>query len=91
MEKVKERNLKITVEKPEFEIPLVWCDADKITHVVSNLLDNAVFYTFEGGINVSYELLKGFLKINVRIPAAAFPKPTGENLPKILPRHQRSG
>ncbi len=66
MEKVKERNLKITVEKPEFEIPLVWCDADKITHVVSNLLDNAVFYTFEGGINVSYELLKGFLKINVK-------------------------
>jgi signal transduction histidine kinase len=61
----KERKLKITVVKPAFDIPFVFCDGKKITHVISNLLDNAVFYTYKGGVSVSYELLDGFLKINV--------------------------
>jgi signal transduction histidine kinase len=60
------RKLLISVNKPDFRIPPVWCDSKKITHVVSNLLDNAVYYTEKGNITVSYELLdKKYLKIKV--------------------------
>ncbi|MFA6410671.1 MAG: HAMP domain-containing sensor histidine kinase [Candidatus Buchananbacteria bacterium] len=72
-----ERKLKIEVQKPEFsaqarsafggEIPLVWCDYKKIAHVISNLLDNAIYYTRQGGVTVFYELVgKNYLKINIK-------------------------
>lgn len=62
----KERKLEISVEKPSFEIPSVWCDIKRITDVVSNLLDNAVFYTYKGKIIISYELAGDYLRINVK-------------------------
>ncbi len=49
------------------KIPIVWCDYKKIAHVISNLLDNAVYYTRKGGVTVYYELLDdNYLKINVK-------------------------
>jgi signal transduction histidine kinase len=60
-----ERKLKITVKKPDFKIPIVWCDPKKILHVASNLLDNAIYYTYEGDVTVSYELVGKYLKIKV--------------------------
>jgi signal transduction histidine kinase len=66
LQTAKDRKLKLKIEKPKFEIPEVWCDSNKITHVVSNLLDNAVFYTYKGGVTVYYELENDFLKINVK-------------------------
>lgn len=66
LKNAKDRKLKLEIEKPNFEIPEVWCDFQKITHVISNLLDNAVNYTYEGKITVSYELDDNFLKINVK-------------------------
>jgi signal transduction histidine kinase len=62
----KERKLVISAEKPDFEIPTVWCDIKRITDVISNLLDNAVFYTYKGKIVVFYELVGDYLKINVK-------------------------
>ena len=62
----KDRQLTLSVEPPKFKVPIVWCDLKKITHVVSNLLDNAVFYTYKGGIVVSYELTGDYLKSNIR-------------------------
>ncbi|MDD4901169.1 MAG: HAMP domain-containing sensor histidine kinase [Patescibacteria group bacterium] len=60
------RQLAVTISPPDFKIPLVWCDAKKITHVISNLLDNAVYYTERGQVTVSYELLGGrYLKVKV--------------------------
>lgn len=62
-----ERNLKLSIEKPKFKIPPVFCDAKQIINVISNLLDNAVFYTNKGGVIVSYELLNNdHLKINIQ-------------------------
>ena len=62
-----ERKLKIEVQKPDFKIPLVWCDYKKTAHVISNLLDNAVYYTRQGGVTVFYELVgKDYLKINIK-------------------------
>jgi signal transduction histidine kinase len=61
----KERKLKISVQAPDFKVPVLWCDLKKVTHVISNLLDNAVYYTYKGKIVVSYELEEDYLKINV--------------------------
>jgi len=61
-----QRKLSISVSGPTFKIPTVWCDGKKITHVISNLLDNAIYYTEQGGVTVSYELIdKKYLKVNV--------------------------
>ena len=62
----KDRKLKLEIEKPDFEVPDVWCDLQKINHVISNLLDNAVNYTSKGKVTVYYELINNFLKINVK-------------------------
>ncbi|TSC95858.1 MAG: Signal transduction histidine kinase [Parcubacteria group bacterium Athens1014_10] len=61
-----QRKLYISVSRPSFKIPPVWCDSKKITHVISNLLDNAIYYTEQGGVTISYELIDSkYFKINV--------------------------
>ncbi len=63
----KQRKLSIRIEKPDFKVPVVWCDFKKIAHVISNLLDNAVFYTYQGEIVLSYKLEgKDYLKISIK-------------------------
>jgi len=69
MKLAQERKLIIEIQKSNFQIPIVWCEAKQITHVISNLLDNAVYYTEKGGVTVSYELTgedKEFLQINIK-------------------------
>jgi len=61
-----ERKIKVSVIKPTFKIPLAWCDPKKIVHVISNLLDNAIYYTYKGSVTVNYELLNNHLKVNVK-------------------------
>ena len=64
-----QRNLTISTQKSNFQIPIVWCEAKQITHVISNLLDNAVYYTEKGGVEISYELTgqdKEFLQVNIK-------------------------
>ena len=61
-----QRKLSISVNKPTFKTPTVWCDVKKITHVISNLLDNAIYYTEQGGVTINYELVGDkYFKINV--------------------------
>lgn len=82
-----ERELKISVEWPKFKIPLVWCDPKKITHAISNLLDNAVFYTPKGSITVSYELAgKGYLKVNIKDTGAGISQ---ENKKRLFEKFSR--
>ncbi|PIR92817.1 hypothetical protein COT99_04085 [Candidatus Falkowbacteria bacterium CG10_big_fil_rev_8_21_14_0_10_43_10] len=79
MKLARERKLTIEIQKSDFsaqggsasggKIPIVWCEAKQITHVISNLLDNAVYYTEKGGVAVSYELAgedKEFLQVNIK-------------------------
>jgi signal transduction histidine kinase len=51
-----ERKLKLSIEKPKFKVPLVFCDPKQIINVISNLLDNAVFYTNKGSVTVTYSM-----------------------------------
>lgn len=62
-----ERKLTITLEKPHSKLPLAYCDSKQVVNVVSNLLDNAVFYTNQGGVTVSFENSgDGFIKVIVK-------------------------
>lgn len=77
IELVQQRKLKVILVKPKFVVPKVLCDQKKIGHVVSNLLDNAIFYTYKGSIKIWFEkIVKGkkeYLKV--------FVQDTGEGIP----------
>jgi signal transduction histidine kinase len=72
------RKLKIRYIKPDFEVPKVLCAEKKIPHVVSNLLDNAVYYTQKGTIKVWFEKIKKGRKEYLK----TFISDTGEGIPK---------
>jgi len=61
------RKLSIRLIKPDWAVPKVLCDHRTIGQAISNLLDNAVFYTQKGSIKVWFEKIricgKDFLKI----------------------------
>ena len=82
----KERNIKISVRKSDFNVPNVWCDIKKITHVISNLLDNAVFYTYRGQVVLFYEIVEDLLKINIRDTGEGI---SPENKPRLFQKFSR--
>ena len=45
---------------------LVWADGQKLTEIVSNLIDNAIKYTRRGGITVEIKKIKNFAQIRVQ-------------------------
>lgn len=81
-----ERKLQVIVQKPGFKIPLVWCDYKKIAHAISNILDNAIYYTRQGSVMVYYELLDDNLKINVKDTGVGISK---EDKKKIFQKFSR--
>jgi signal transduction histidine kinase len=59
------KTLKITTKKPDFDLPDLWCDEERITYVISSLLDNSIFYSSKGKINILYEKNEKYLKIKI--------------------------
>lgn len=82
--------LKIKLNKTSFPIPKVLCDQKKITHVVSNLLDNAVFYTSNGSVEVGFEEIKKdkkeYLKVLISDTGAGISKEDQKKLFKKFSR-----
>lgn len=52
----KEKNLKLTYEKPKQSLPEILFDKGKVFEAIFNFVDNAVKYTKEGGITVKAEV-----------------------------------
>jgi len=69
----KEKNLYLKFEKPK-EVPKILIDKEKIREIILNLVDNAIKYTQEGGVEVKLQILNNRLQIVVA--------DTGEGLTK---------
>lgn len=62
--KAKEKNVSLEFVPSENPLPEITTDKDKFREVISNLVDNAVKYTKEGGVKVKAELQKGFTALS---------------------------
>ncbi len=80
LSKIKSKNLDLIFELDE-SIPLFEFDADKITQVIINLVDNAVKFTSDGSVTVKSELAPGFARIWVKDTGKGF---EGVNLNRIF-------
>jgi signal transduction histidine kinase len=62
--KVKEKKLALEFQKPSSLLPEMFCDEGKLKQIISNLIDNSVKYTKEGGITVAMKPERGFTALN---------------------------
>jgi len=94
LELFKKRSLELKISYPEFKIPNVVCDYNKIIYVISNLLDNAVFYTNKGGVIISFDKIKQdgekYLKILITDTGVGIDPKDRKNLFKKFTRGQRA-
>jgi signal transduction histidine kinase/DNA-binding response OmpR family regulator len=77
--------LTLTVDTPELSEP-VWVDAEMWERVVSNLIANALKFTWKGRIDVSLTALHKHVQLVVRDTGVGIP---AEQLPLVLKRFHR--
>lgn len=87
---VKDKKLSIVVEK-NIAIPKIKSDVNQITHVLNNLLENAVSYTSTGGIKIYFENLNNkFLKIFIKDTGCGIDKKDQKKLFEKFSRGRRA-
>ena len=65
--------------KPDRSLPKVWCDADKVSQVITNLIGNAVKYSRDD-IEVSTSRQNGFAEVGVADRGPGMPSDFDANL-----------
>jgi len=74
-------------ELPDHSLPPVWADPDRLQEILSNLLDNAVKYSPEGGtIRIGAQVLEDRMVISVSDPGMGIP---AKELDKIFEKFHR--
>jgi signal transduction histidine kinase len=61
---IQDKGLVVAVDLPA-DLPLVWGDQDRVTQILTNLVNNAVKYTDEGEVHVSARSSDGHLEVTV--------------------------
>lgn len=86
----KNKQLKLTFEKPKGKLPKILIDKDKIILVLHNLVENSIKYTNEGEIKVKIEFSKEHKQflVSVKDTGVGVPK---EEQDKIFTRFFRAG
>ena len=59
------KGLELRFQRPESPLPLIPLDASKIQQIVTNLIDNAIYYTPSGTVTVSVRALAGNARFTV--------------------------
>lgn len=62
----KEKNLYLLYKKGRIKLPLIRGDFEKIKHALSNIINNAVIYTIDGGVTVKSFLADNIIKIEIK-------------------------
>ncbi|MFH1537138.1 MAG: GAF domain-containing sensor histidine kinase, partial [Patescibacteria group bacterium] len=62
----KDKKLKLVLKESKKKLPMVLADPHKLKEVVNNLVDNAIYYTPKGEIEVGFKSGKGELEIYVK-------------------------
>jgi len=68
--------LSLIYEKPEFKVPIFTSDSAKVQEIVTNLVSNAVKYTFKGYVKVKLDIDDEYIYFSV--------EDSGEGIPKEL-------
>jgi len=71
----KTRNISLTFKEPKEKLPYINIDPDKIRTVLQNLIENALFYTKDGGsVTVSAESDGKYIKVIVKDSGIGIPE-----------------
>lgn len=62
---IENKNVSLLWEKPEFPIPRVYADPEKLIQVFTNLIDNALKYTDKGRVSIKLTYLKDLKRIRI--------------------------
>lgn len=85
--KISQKKLKLEIDLPKKEIKID-VDADKVTQVFGNLLDNAVKFTKRGSIQISIDVLKNEVECSIQDTGKGI---SSENTAKIFEKFQQYG
>jgi two-component system phosphate regulon sensor histidine kinase PhoR len=81
----KKNNISLELKPPAYAA--VWCDAEAVSQILSNLLDNSIKYTHQGGsILVGAQAKGDFSEIFVRDTGIGIP---AEDVPRLFERFYR--
>lgn len=79
-ESIEHKKISLALNVPE-NLPMVYCDPEKIILAIQGLLENAVKYTPNyGRIEVSLSVLKKYLKVSIRDNGVGIPKKDQDKL-----------
>jgi two-component system, OmpR family, sensor histidine kinase BaeS len=83
--------INLELQNPDFPVPKVLCDLRHVQVVLHNLLDNALVYTLQGTITVSYHLVANhYLAIRVEDTGIGFSKNEAADIGHKFYRSQRA-
>ncbi len=75
------KNLHIEFSNRDIDLPKVYVDSEKMRAALQNLLENAIRYTPNGGkIDISFQVISGFLEISIKDTGIGIPKDQAKNI-----------